>query len=101
MLTFDQARKKIDQELSRLVASSPRPKESVALNGSLGRILAQEVRAERLGPPFDRSIRDGLAVRAAEIAPGAKLRCTGELKVGGTATIYVLPGTWMHIMIPH
>ncbi len=98
MLTFDQARKKIDQELSRLVASSPRPKESVALNGSLGRILAQEVRADRLYPPFDRSIRDGFAVRAAEIAPGAKLRCIGELKAGDTPKISVTPGTCIQIM---
>src|SRR5260221_5726304 len=98
MLTFDQARKKIDQELSRLVASSPRPKESVALNGSLGRILAQEVRADRLYPPFDRSIRDGFAVRAAEVAPGAKLLFIGELKAGDTPKISVTPGTCIQIM---
>src|SRR2546430_9481891 len=95
MLTFDQARKKIDQELSRLVASSPRPKEAVPLNESIGRTLANEIRADRLYPPFDRSIRDGFAVRAAEIAPGAKLRCIGELKAGVNPKMSVTPDTYV------
>src|SRR6267154_2175936 len=98
MLTFDQARKKITQELSRLVASSARPKEAVPLNEPIGRTLDQEIRADRLYPPFDRSIRDGFAVRAAEIAPGAKLRCIGELKAGDTPKISVTPGTCIQIM---
>jgi len=98
MLTFDQARKKIAQELSRLVASSARPKEAVPLNESIGRTLDQEIRADRLYPPFDRSIRDGFAVRAAEIAPGARLRCIGELKAGDTPEISVTRGTCIQIM---
>ena len=73
MLTFDQAREKITHELSRLVASSPLPKEAAPLNDSIGRTLANEIRADRLYPPFDRSIRDGFAVRAAEIVLGAPI----------------------------
>ena len=72
--------------------------KSVALGDSLGHTLAQEIRADRLYPPFDRSIRDGFAVRAAEIAPGAKLRCIGELKAGDTPEISVAPGTCIQIM---
>src|SRR5256885_3208328 len=98
MLTFDQAREKITEELSRLVASSPLPKEAAPLNDSIGRTLANEIRADRLYPPFDRSIRDGFAVRAAEIAPGARLRCIGELKAGDTPRISVTPGTCIQIM---
>jgi len=98
MLTFDEARQKVAHELSRIVASRPRPTESIPLTGSLGRTLANEIRADRLYPPFDRSIRDGFAVRAAEIAPGAKLRCIGELKAGDTPKISVTPGTCIQIM---
>jgi molybdopterin molybdotransferase len=98
MRTFDEARRDIARELSRLVSSSPREKESVALNNSLGRILAEEICADRPYPPFDRSIRDGFAVRAAEISPNTKLRCIGELKAGDTLQISVAPGTCVQIM---
>jgi molybdopterin molybdotransferase len=98
MLTFDQARKKITQELSPLVSSSPRAKETLALSDSLGRILAEQIRADRPYPPFDRSIRDGFAVRANEIHPGAKRRCIGELKAGDAPQISVTPGTCIQIM---
>ncbi len=46
-------------------------------------MLAEPVRADRDYPPFDRSIRDGYAVRAADAgAPGATLRRIGEIKAG-------------------
>ena len=98
MLTFDEARKKVAHELSRIVASLPPPKESVALSESLRRILAEEIRADRPYPPFDRSIRDGFAVRASDVTPGAKLKCIGELKAGDTPQISVTPGTCIQIM---
>jgi len=98
MLTFDEARKNVVHELSQIVESSPRATESVALDKSLQRILAEEIRADRPYPPFDRSIRDGFAVRSAEVSPGAKLRCTGELKAGDTPQIFVTPGTCIQIM---
>ncbi|HLZ13830.1 MAG TPA: gephyrin-like molybdotransferase Glp [Candidatus Acidoferrum sp.] len=98
MLTFDEARKKIIHELSLLVSSSPRAKESVAISDALGRILAEEIRADRPYPPFDRSLRDGFAVRAADVVPGAKLKLIGELKAGDTPKISVAPGTCIQIM---
>src|SRR5438034_1917374 len=98
MRTFDEARRDIARELGLLAHPTSLRCEIVALGDSLGRTLANEVRADRLYPPFDRSIRDGFAVRAAEIAPGAKLRCIGELKAGDTPKISVTPGTCIQIM---
>lgn len=98
MRTFDEARRDIARELGLLAHPTSLRCEIVALGDSLGRTLANEIRADRLYPPFDRSIRDGFAVRATEIAPGAKLRCSGELKAGDTPKISVTPGTCIQIM---
>src|SRR5258706_2551405 len=98
MLTFDEAREKVAHELSQIVAASPREKESVALGEALRRILAEEIRADRPYPSFDRSIRDGFAVRASDVTPGAKLKCVGELKAGDIPEISLAPGTCIQIM---
>ena len=45
-----------------------------------GRILAEEILADRDYPPFARSARDGFAVHAADV-PG-ELRVTGEVRAG-------------------
>lgn len=45
-----------------------RPSERVELNESAGRILAEEVRADRDSPAFDYSALDGYAACAAELA---------------------------------
>jgi molybdopterin molybdotransferase len=96
MLTFDQARRAIIREVG--LHAPPWQFESVALSSSLGRILVREILADRSYPPFDRSIRDGFAVRASDVAPGAKLKCIGELKAGDTPQISVTPGTCVQIM---
>jgi len=98
MRTFDEARRDIARELDLLAHPTSLRCEIVALGDSLGRTLANEIRADRLYPPFDRSIRDGFAVRAAEVSPGAKLCCIGELKAGDTPKISVTPGTCIQIM---
>jgi len=96
VLSYQQARELI---VSHLTALSPASQtESIGLAGCLGRVLAQEIRADRPYPPFDRSIRDGYAVRAIEVSPGAKLRCIGELKAGDAPQISVTPGTCVQIM---
>jgi molybdopterin molybdotransferase len=46
-----------------------------------GRVLAETVVADRDQPPFDRSTRDGFAVRAAE-AGGGELRVAGLVRAG-------------------
>jgi molybdopterin molybdotransferase len=47
-----------------------------------GRVLAEDVRADRDQPPFDRSTRDGFAVRAGEMLPGGSLRVGGQIRAG-------------------
>jgi len=98
MRTFDEARRHIIREFGILAHPSSLKREIVALSDSLGRVLADEICADRVYPPFDRSIRDGFAVRSADIVPGAKLKCIGELKAGGTPRISVAPGTCIQIM---
>lgn len=46
--------------------------ELVALHASLGRILAEPVRADRLQPPFDRVTMDGVAIRSVDWGDGLR-----------------------------
>ena len=72
--------------------------ESVPLREALGRVLAHDIVSDRDYPPFDRSVRDGYAVRAADTHRGAQLKCIGELKAGDTPSIPVSPATCTQIM---
>ncbi|SFS20922.1 molybdopterin molybdochelatase [Granulicella pectinivorans] len=56
--------------------------EVVALKDAVGRVIAEPVRADRDQPPFDRSTRDGFAVRSGSFASGATLRVMGEVRAG-------------------
>jgi molybdopterin molybdotransferase len=55
--------------------------EAQALLDCRGRVLAEAVMADRDQPPFDRSTRDGFAVRAFE-ADGGELRVVGLVRAG-------------------
>jgi molybdopterin molybdotransferase len=70
--------------------------ETVSLSGCHGRVLAQQIRADRDYPPFNRSARDGFAVRAADI-PG-RVRLIGEVRAGEMPNVSVGPGEAMEIM---
>ena len=56
--------------------------ERVALLSSAGRVLAEVIVADRDQPPFDRSTRDGFAVKAEEWSIGKKLRVVGQVRAG-------------------
>ena len=56
--------------------------ETVALLASVGRVLAEDVAADRDQPPFDRATRDGFAVQAEEFAAGTRLRVVGQVRAG-------------------
>jgi molybdopterin molybdotransferase len=58
--------------------------ERVALLASAGRVLAEDVAADRDQPPFDRATRDGFAVRVQEWSAGKRLRVVGQVRSGGT-----------------
>lgn len=85
MLSVEEARAKVIE----VVTARARPLKFEEIDvaqspaAALGRILVGNVVADRNYPPFDRSIRDGFAVRAADAAqPGAKLRLIGESRAG-------------------
>ena len=96
MLTYEQARRTVIDQVAK--AKGPRATASLSVWNALGFILAEEVKTDREYPPFDRSTRDGYAVRAAEVAPGATLRCVAEIKAGDTVTQPLAPGTCAQIM---
>ncbi|HXY01759.1 MAG TPA: gephyrin-like molybdotransferase Glp [Candidatus Limnocylindrales bacterium] len=96
MFSFDQARQiVITQAKTHL---GPRPTISLAIPDALGYVLAQEIRTDREYPPFNRSTRDGYAVRASEAIPGAALRCEGEIKAGDTVSQPLRPASCLQIM---
>src|SRR5262245_311287 len=72
---------------------------SVSVWDVFGFVLAQEVKTDREYPLFDRSTRDGYAVRSKDVKLGALLKCAGEIKVGDTVTEALAAGTCVQIMI--
>src|SRR5205085_7413311 len=66
-----------------LAQTSALPVESVAISGSSGRILAEDIIADTDLPPFDRAQMDGYAVRADDVANiPARLKIVGESAAG-------------------
>jgi molybdopterin molybdotransferase len=96
MLSYEQARQKVIEQVGK--KRGPRATLGVSVWDALGFVLSQEVKTDREYPPFNRSTRDGYAVRAAEAVSGSKLRCVGEIKAGDTVTQTMAPGTCVHIM---
>ena len=70
--------------------------EEIALEQAAGRVLAEDVAADRDCPALDRSVRDGYAVRASDV-PG-RLRVTGEVRAGQRHEGRVEPGEAVAIM---
>ena len=96
MLSYEQARKKVIEQVGK--RKGPRAVASVSVWDALGLVLAQEVKTDREYPPFDRSTRDGYAVRSSKAAPGAQLKCVGEIKAGDTVRESLAAGTCWQIM---
>ena len=77
----------------------PRGRETIEIEQAFGRILAEPIFADRDYPPFNRSTRDGFAVRADDASmPGARLECIGELRAGGVFEGAVGSGQCVEIM---
>jgi molybdopterin molybdotransferase len=82
MLSFTQALNTVKDKLA--AANLTRGTEVVPLPEARGRVLAEDVAADRDYPPFHRSIRDGFAVRSADVvAPPVELCLRGEIRAGG------------------
>jgi len=99
VLSFEEARHLVEQHASQLSSGQP---ETLELLAASGRILAQEILADRDFPPFNRATRDGYAVRAADLAAlPARLEVIGEIKAGDwpdPASSSVRPGEAIAIM---
>src|SRR6266436_5588514 len=96
MLTFEEARGKIIDQLGR--RKRPCASTIVSVWEALGLVLAEEVKTDREYPPFDRSTREGYAVHAKEVAPETKLKCVGEIKAGDTVSEPLAAGACVQIM---
>ncbi len=73
--------------------------ESVSLERAQGRILAEEARADRDYPSFNRSMRDGFAVRSTDFSGApAELTVLGEVRAGSFFPGEVGPGQGLSIM---
>jgi molybdopterin molybdotransferase len=102
MLSHQAARAKVIEVVSARAAAAPEA-ETIEFaadpSRALGRILAENVIADRNYPPFDRSTRDGFAVRAADAAnPGGRLRLIGESRAGRAFDGQMEAGATVQIM---
>ena len=93
-LTFTQARETV---VATVRAARPAPGiEEIALEAAAGRVLAEDVAADRDVPAAARSVRDGYAVRAGDV-PG-ELKVIGEVRAGERFAGVVGPGQAVEIM---
>jgi molybdopterin molybdotransferase len=83
--------------IERVRAVTPKPPiETVPLTAAAGRVLAQAIHADRDYPPRPRSVRDGFAVRAADVP--AELAIVGEIRAGQAASQAVAASEAIEIM---
>src|SRR5258706_8299506 len=75
---FDEALKVVMTHAADLATPAT---EQISLPASEARVLAKAVPADRDQPPFDRSTRDGFAVRAADFG-GGPLKIAGQIRAG-------------------
>ncbi|TRZ98564.1 MAG: molybdopterin molybdenumtransferase MoeA [Deltaproteobacteria bacterium] len=92
MPTFEEARNIVLESVASLGA------ERVETGRALGRTLAEDVSAPWSLPFCDNSAMDGYAVRAGDCRGPARLKITGYIPAGGTASVCVEPGCAVKIM---
>jgi molybdopterin molybdotransferase len=88
-------------EAQRIVGSLPLPRlaaEEVALEESLGRVLAESPESDLDLPPFDRVTMDGFAVRAADASGRPALRVVAEVAAGASVARPLEGGEAVRIM---
>ncbi|MBZ5634092.1 MAG: molybdopterin molybdotransferase MoeA [Acidobacteriia bacterium] len=93
-MSFEQARACVLREVS--AGRGSLPTEQIPSLEAAGRVLAEEITADRDYPPFPRSARDGFAVRASDL-PG-ELHVIGEVRAGEVFRGLVGPGGAVEIM---
>lgn len=90
-----------DQALKLILAEVPRlGVEHVRLCEARGRVLREEISADRDQPPFNRSAMDGFAVRSCDVYKGATLPVTATIPAGDPDSLHlkaIAPNTAMRI----
>ncbi len=80
VLSFEDARHAVEEHAGRIVAGET---ESVDLLAASGRVVSEQILADRHLPPFPRATRDGYAVRSADLAEiPASFDVIAEIKAG-------------------
>jgi molybdopterin molybdotransferase len=103
MLSYEDARAKVIETIHARPCPAPLEQETISIAGdpaqALGRVLAESILADRNYPPFNRSTRDGFAVKAADATTaGVKLRIVGESRAGVPFIGVVESGTAVQTM---
>jgi molybdopterin molybdotransferase len=97
MLSYEEARRRVIEVVS--ARRKPPQTERMDLQAALGRVLAEEIVADRDYPPFDRSTRDGYSVRADAVRRlPALLEVVAEIKAGDSFSGKIGPGQCAQIM---
>src|SRR5947207_6241824 len=102
VLSFEDARQLVIEAAEQIRSTHSRKTEKVAALEALGRVLAQEIMADRDFPPFPRATRDGYAVRSSDLAEvPVRLKVVGQIKAGGvppSGFVELRPGEALEIM---
>jgi len=93
-LTFPEARAMVLAKVGGMAVHPP--SESVLIESAGGRVLAEDIAADRDSPAVARSVRDGYAVRSSDV-PGS-LEIIGEVRAGRSFQGEVGPGQAVEIM---
>jgi molybdopterin molybdotransferase len=90
----------VEEALQIVLRETPTvPKEEIALDVAVGRVLAEDVRSDIDMPPFDRAAMDGYALRAIDVASApVALAVAGSLAAGAWPDREVGPGEAIRIM---
>ena len=83
MISIEQAVQMVSARADAAISTDFMPAESVALSDSIGRVLREAIHADVDSPSFNRSIRDGFAVKASDVQTvPVELDVIGESRAG-------------------
>jgi molybdopterin molybdotransferase len=83
MISIEQGVQMVSARADAAISTDFMPAESVALSDSIGRVLREAIHADVDSPSFNRSIRDGFAVKASDVQTvPVELDVIGESRAG-------------------
>ncbi len=86
------------EALARVLAHIlPTPHETVPLLETRGRVLAEDLYADRDWPPFNRAAMDGFAVRSSDVSSGRRFTLLGRAEPGLPSELHGVPGCCIQI----